>query len=236
MLPSWALPLVAAFALTQVSSALLSINYSVETSTAPAISSSLFGPKGEAAGTQTWNQGFAPFFTDLRDINNVTTPVDLSITVSAVYNVAQVSGDTPMPLLKNRAADSVKGTGNFITMTLSSLTPGDVYRVWVASGIPSLATVGTWTTPNSTNTVGPQFINNISALNPGVNWVQGNNYVRFNDVVVNSTGRLIMTGVSSDSAQLPLSGFQITQLDIPEPTSAMLGGLGLLVLLRRRRA
>lgn len=236
-LPSWALPLITAFALTQVSSALLTINYSVETNTAPAIASSLFGPKGEAAGTQTWNQGFAPSFSNLRDINNVTTPVDLSITVSATYNVAQVSGDTPMPLLKNRAGDSVRGSGNFITMTLSSLTPGQFYRVWVASGIPSVATVGGWTTPNSTSTVGTQFINNNSALNPGTNWIRGNNYVLFDDVVVDSAGRLIVTGVSSDSAQLPLSGFQIFQLDkAPEPSTAMLGGLGLLALFRRRRA
>lgn len=233
--PSWALPLVAAFALVvPLAGATLNINYSFETSATPAAANRLFGPKGDVAGAEYWNQGFAPSFTNLLDFVSGPTSVDMAITVSATYNVGQVAGDTPMPVLKNRAADSVRGTGNFITLTLSSLTPGDTYRVWVASGNPSEQTFGRWSTPNSTTTVGNQLINNSSLINPGAVWTRGNNYVLFEDVVVNAGGTLVVTGVSGDAAQLPLSGFQI--IGVPEPTSALLGSLGLLALFRRRRA
>ena len=231
MTSRWGLSVLATLALAQAASA-VTINYSVEGSP-PTAASTLFGPNGVAAGTQTWNQSGAQSVTGLLDAAGATTLVNLNLAVSASFGVDDWGIPGPLPLLNYSTRDFNTDPGNFVTMTLSGLTIGDTYDVWVASGRYATVTGG-WTTTNTTSTLGTQLIDNSALNNPGAVWTQGNNYVFFDDVVVNGSGQLVMTGVSTGGTRLPFSGFQVVQ--VPEPSAALLGGLGVLALLRRRRA
>lgn len=67
--------------------------------------------------------------------------------------------------------------------------------------------------------------------------VAGNfNYARFNGLMADGSGNITLNfGISQANANdFAINGFQLVQ-QVPEPSSALLGGLGLLALLRRRR-
>ena len=226
------IPVVAAIALVQGASAAFTINYSVEGSPPPA-ASTLFGPNGVPAGTETWNQSGAQTVTGLLDAAGAATPANLNWAVSSSPGVDEW-GNSSIPVLRYSARDFNTDPSNFITMTLSGLTVGDTYTVWIASGRPSATVTGGWSTTNTTSTLGTQLIDNSALNNTGTSWVQGNNYVLFNNVVVDLSGNLVMKGVSTGGTRLPFSGFQIAA--VPEPSAALLGALGSLALLRRRRA
>ena len=241
--PSWGFPLVVTIAVAPLVGAATvktTINFSVEGSPVTA-ASTLFGPNGGLS--TTWNQSGGASVLALKDITGATTTVNLTVAVSSSYGVDDWGASGPLGLLKYSSRDFNTNTApntptpgsptNFLTMTLSGLTVGDTYKVWIASGRPDATVSGAWSTTNTTSTVGSQTINNGALNNPGANWVQGNNFVLFNQVVVDSSGNLVMTGVSSGGSRLPFSGFQIAP--VPEPTTAMMGGLGLLAILRRRR-
>ena len=226
---------VAAIALVQGASAAFTLNYSIEGGLPPA-ASSLFGPSGVAAGVETWNQSSSQTVTGLLDAAAIPTTVGLNWTVSSSPGVDDWGIGGLLPLLAYSARDFSNLPGNFITMTLSGLTTGDTYRVWIASGRPSVLVSGAWSTTNATSTSGSQPIDNSLLSNPGANWVQGNNFVKFEDVVVDGSGNIIMTGVSTGLTRLPFSGFQIAPAAVPEPSGVLLGAVGALALLRRRRA
>ncbi len=130
-------------------------------------------------------------------------------------------------------------------LVINGLTAGDVYDVWIASAntLGSQRSSGEWWTPNTTTTVGNQLVENIADLN-GTSWVQGNNYVLFENVVVDANGHLVFDGHAlRDNAydtRLPLSGFQLVSVEaplVPEPGALVLlssGLLGVFVVAARR--
>lgn len=63
----------------------------------------------------------------------------------------------------------------------------------------------------------------------------GTNYVKFDDIVADNSGNITATwSVSSGQRFTSLAGIQLTA--VPETSTTLLGGLGALALLRRRRA
>jgi hypothetical protein len=66
-------------------------------------------------------------------------------------------------------------------------------------------------------------------------YTEGVNYVKFTDLQADGSGTI--TGSWSAASGQTYSSFAGLQFEVvPEPSTALLGGLGMLVLLRRRRA
>jgi len=115
---------------------------------------------------------------------------------------------------------------------IHGLPPGHAFGVCLISSnnlSDNQRTKGVWTTPNISTinqstqverTVGhertetaPATVDNTGGPN-GKNFVQGNNYVFFESLVVDENGELIFDGTSTNQSpvfnnRLPLNGFQI---------------------------
>ena len=62
------------------------------------------------------------------------------------------------------------------------------------------------------------------------------NYARFNGLMADGSGNITLTfGINQEWANdFPINGFQLINT-VPEPSAPLLGGLGMLALLRRRQ-
>ncbi len=252
-LPSWGLPLVAALALTQVASAVV-INYQVTSAGATSPESTLFGPSLQAAGTEEWNidqwAGSVPTITNM--VDSTGAPTGVGITQSGFTGTDDTWNNTAsLTLLRTAASAFFNGSGNGASFTITGLTVGATYDLYIASAhmtnpaetIPKA--IGDWSTSN-VNLTGPTVTmdntNTVAMPNNQTNgstWVAGVNYAFFQAVQPDALGRITMTEhaftPNTTDSRIGFSGFQLIST-VPEPTSAMLGGLGLLALLRRRRA
>jgi len=106
------------------------------------------------------------------------------------------------------------GVANSQYLTISNL-PNRRYNVFIASenNSDAGASSGVWSTSNTTTTVGGQSVSDTAGVN-GSTWVQGVNYVLFENVVPNGSGNITLSGHSvpttqHSDARLPLNGFQL---------------------------
>lgn len=243
----WGLPVLAAIALAPVASA-LTINFSVHHADDNGIvtSANLSGPDGVAAGLETWNLptiSGEPLLSvsSLLDATGATTGVGVSFV--DLGGPDDWGYGSPLKLLWRSGRQFYNGPGNAGSFTINGLTPGDTYNLWIASShLAGDATrnLGDWTTSN-TNTTGASIaVNNTGQETNGSTWVAGANYVLFENVIVNGSGQITMTEhaitPNLTDARVGFNGFQLVTAVVPEPSSTMLVGLGLLGFLRRRRA
>ena len=130
------------------------------------------------------------------------------------------NGNGPASLLMLRA-----GTANFqIAATntqrfvITGLNLAKKYDLYVASAncIPSQKSRGVWYTNNTTSTPGNKACDNTAGIISD-NWVLGNNYVLFEDVVPDGSGKITIDGYSTDGYRLPLNGFQLVEVTDPPP-------------------
>lgn len=116
------------------------------------------------------------------------------------------------------------------TITLSGFAANQEISslVFYAQAINSFST-----TSGSTFTIGSDIRSTSeSATSIGATLIENTDYVMFSNLTANGSGTLQIIW-SNSSGQGAFNGMQI-QL-VPEPSTALLGGLGLLCLLRRRR-
>lgn len=187
----------------------------------------LVGPAGGLG--ETWNQFNTTTGSALLSATGDTTSVGYTNNVGSGW----AWGNPELNLLD---AGKAPFDASFLqTHTITGLTPGSVYDVWVASAntLSSQQSEGEWSTPNNTDSPSIQPISNVGAIN-GSTWEYGNNYVLFEKVEVDSNGHIVLNGQGLNGYRLPLSGFQLTY-PIPEPSTAILAGLGLVALCFRRR-
>jgi hypothetical protein len=112
------------------------------------------------------------------------------------------------------------------TITFSGFTAGTIIDLYLYAGgwtTGEGATFNFGSAQTATNTVDIETTYNL-----------GNNYVKFSGLVANGSGNITGTWTNPNTYSV-FNGAQIEVTAIPEPSAALLGGLGLLALLRRRR-
>lgn len=120
-------------------------------------------------------------------------------------------------------------SGSFLN--LSGLDITKLYSIVLYSADVSTVQGGSWTLSAGTYT-GPAT--RISTGSQTSTFVEGENYVRF-DNITSTAGGGISFNLANNGANAPIfNAFEIAV--VPEPSAALLGGLGALALLRRRRA
>jgi hypothetical protein len=148
------------------------------------VESSLVGPAG-GAGT-TWNQlpsvpgnWNPPFGNNLLDSTGATTAVDFSFHLP----YCDPWGSPDLTLL--HAAYYNPGWSDWGVCEISDLDPTKTYDLYIASYYPNESgSKGTFTTTNATSNGSSQSVDNGGAGGNGSTWVQGENYVLFDDVVL----------------------------------------------------
>lgn len=172
-----------------------------------------------------------------------------NITVATNFAEGRYDGTGP-ELTMLRATLTDFGRGSTRAVTISGLEADGIYDIWLVSHRQQSGSapnynerqLGTWNTANTTTSPSSQLVDGVSsgATPQGNDFVAGVNYALFQNVVANASGQIVFTGQAAtiaagfdDNYRIHLNGLQIIQ--VPEATTALLGSLGLLALLRRRR-
>jgi alpha-galactosidase len=184
--------------------------------------SALSGPAG-GLGT-TWNQFLGP--------NSPGTLVDstgaaTTVTITSNFGLTGTF-DTPvlaLPMLRGSMTNFGKGVDNTV-ITIGGLANGGSYDIWLvtlrnqpfSSGTPQGTEqyVGWWSTTNPTLSPANQLVDARGAAINTTTFVDGYNYVFFENVVANGSGQIVFTGVagplldgSDNFHRLGLNGLQI---------------------------
>lgn len=219
-------------------SALVNVNFNA--GTIVQTESALDGPGGGA--NSTWNQSTEETGTALLDSSGLVTTIGYTLPHNLEENDT-FSFPDPERVMQIGSFGQF-GKGEDTTLTITGLVAGNLYNVWIAA--TRLRDEGTeqshgiFSTTNAT-TSGSQVVDGITAIN-GNEWVLGTNYAFFANVEADTEGNIAFLAdatdadelfAGSDARRFHINGFQIAP--VPEPSAALLGGLGLLALLRRRR-
>ena len=172
----------------------------------------------------------------LYQTDNSAGLVDSGIKLSGTRAQSAAAGSGGIPLFRSgiyaAVGDGANG-GVSITMTLTGLTVGQAYDLYVYgtstiyNSNPLFTVTGSSTVAQSTTWNTGSTAYKTQVTNPGAN-----NTAAFTGLLPASDGKL--TIVASGSGYYGLNGLSL--YSIPEPSAVLLGGLGLLGLLHRRRA
>lgn len=185
----------------------------INVSIGSASKSSPVGPAG-GAGT-TWNQfTWSGQWQDVTGsaLNDSTgTPTAVGFEFGNQWNAFDPWGSPSLTLLSNGANPNSSETG-----TLSGLTVGSAYDIYIASYHGNDLNNGSFETDNSSSNGSTQNLDSTSSPN-GSTWVEGQNYVLFQGVVANSLGEVNLTW--NPTNRLAIMGFQIVAPGSPLPSA-----------------
>ncbi|MDA1190023.1 MAG: hypothetical protein O2854_10185 [Chloroflexi bacterium] len=187
-----------------------SINMSIEWPDNVTPPATLVGPAGGLG--ETWNQFSTTSAILLKDTNGVSTSVGY-FSSGTGWGGPDLWSYTALGLIRSGLRNFDVSSANSQRFEINGLTAGQMYSVWIASANCNSGqrSKGVWSTPNQTTTVGDQPCNNTTDLNE-VSWVEGNNYVLFENVKADVNGKITFNGHSLDGYRLPLNGFQLMEI------------------------
>jgi hypothetical protein len=231
------IPAVAMLGSSLCSAAVYNVKYLKSGQPAVPVSSlqGVIGSTGES-----WNQASGTY-TGLID----------STGASSSINISGLSGGTDEgPATSIFTGNSTDfGKGNNQTISFSGLTNGGIYNIYIYSLSHNTASwgnlldteraAGAFTTTNLTGNGASQSLDNGITGTNATTFTAGSNYVFFQSIVADGSGNLAIVADAKDggngvATRLHINGLQLEQ--VPEASAAMLGALGALALLRRRRA
>lgn len=240
----WGLSVLAAIAITPVANATV-VNFSTHHTDDDGIvtSANLSGPNGVAAGLETWNlNNFNDGASQSSLFDSTGASTSIGVTFDGLGGPDDWGYNSGLKLLWRSGRAFYNGPGNSGSFSITGLTPGSTYDLWIATShignIGDARGVGDWATANVNSTGASIAVDNTGQENNGSTWVAGVNYVLFQNVVTGLDGKITMTehAISPNltDARVGFNGFQL--VSVPEPSTVMLAGVGLLAFLRRRRA
>jgi hypothetical protein len=189
------------------------------------------------AGGDTWNNLNASSGSNvsalgtvgLNKVNGASSGVGLSVSTGN-FNGSGTSS-TNLDVYEGNIyldGDNVFGPSGPATITLTGLGVGNFVDLYFYIGAGHTSGEG------GTITIGSTSYTATDANGVEEAYTLGTNYVKFDDVETDGSGNIVATwSVASGQRFSSLAGIQIEA--VPEPSAALLGGLGLLALLRRRR-
>jgi hypothetical protein len=187
------------------------INVNIDTATR----TELVGPAGGLG--QTWNQQ-----PNLKTGSSLLDSVGIPTTVGFSTNASDVGtwGSPSLTLLTGGAFNWT--ANNPYTLTITGLTTGKKYDLDIASFHPNEdGSKVLCSTGNTTDTSSPQIADNGGANGNSSTWVQGTNYVRFQNVQPDSGNTITITIVGEDTSgnrrRAYLSGFQLVEVIPADP-------------------
>lgn len=176
----------------------------------------------------TANVTFVPT-TALSDSTGAATDTTVTTTVTnnTYNNAASANIDDSVEAL---FSDKLYQNGGTTTVTIANLNASTTAWTLVLFGADGKGFdgVNAW---DSDFTIGgvTKFTSDSGGI--GATLVEGDEYVRFTGT---GNSNIVITFASHGGGLAAFNGFQLEQ--VPEPSAALLGGLGMLALLRRRRA
>ncbi len=182
----------------------------------------LEGPAGPPVpGTQTWNQVTAlPALSASNLLDSVGAPTMVGFSTNTLEAADDWGINAPLKLLTRSARVFSTGAGNSGSFTVSGLTVDTYYDLWIASAHINGSGIGTWSTTNTNSTGSSVRVDNTGQSGNGTTWVQGVNYVRLQNVKVNSGGNITMTVMNDvlPENRVGFNGFQLIPVAAPTGT------------------
>ena len=195
---------------------------------------SLVGPAGGSG--ETWNNSIAATVnvstwsqTPLLDSTGDTTGIGYTMHNSGHGLTAQGS-TTTLSMLRNAVYIGQDAT----TLTITGLNSASAYDIYIAGFSSNYPSGANFSTSNTTSTLGTQtYLSNAGDQSSA--WVQGQNYVLFEDVVPDGSDTIVINSTQVEIYTF-FSGFQVVE-SVPEPATLGLfvvfgGGF---VFVRRRK-
>jgi hypothetical protein len=182
--------------------------------------------------TDTWNQIVTPSaiwessaagtYSGLNTTTGAASGVSLTFGTGAVAH--GISNAEPLDIYKSAFAIKPNTSA---TVNLSGLVAGTIVDLYLYSG-------GYTTAEGATFNFGTGAFTATNTVSQDTTYTLNNNYVKIAGLVADGSGNI--TGTWTAATPGNYSTFNGAQIAVvPEPSAALLGGLGMLALLRRRR-